>query len=165
MSSPRWISNVMTSRPSVRAVAWTSPVSSTTVGLPTFAKTANRPRPGTTSRNSSRRLPTVSTCWSDRPVTLLAGSSQTRDQANADWIAGRRENDGNDRRRLLGSQDPASRPWDHDINVASDELGRNFSEALAATLRPPILDRDGATLDPAEFAQPLNKDGEPLAMG
>jgi len=61
--------------------------------------------------------------------------------------------------------DAGSRCCDNDINLALDELGRNLSEALAATLRPPILDRDGATLDPAEFTQPLNKDGEPLAMG
>ena len=61
--------------------------------------------------------------------------------------------------------DAGSRCCDNDINLALDELGRNLSEALAATLRPPLLDRDGATLDPAEFTQPLNKDGEPLAMG
>src|SRR5262245_52523174 len=66
----------MTSRPSVRAAAWTSRISSTTVGFPTLAKIANRPRPGTTSRNSSIRLPTVSICWSDRPVTLPPGRAR-----------------------------------------------------------------------------------------
>ena len=35
--------------------------------------------------------------------------------------------------------------------------------ALAASLRPAILDRDGATLDPAELAQPLHKGGGPVA--
>src|SRR5262245_38579378 len=36
---------------------------------------------------------------------------------------------------------------------------------FAACLRPAILDRDGAPLAPAEFAQPLHKSGGPLAPG
>ena len=54
---------------------------------------------------------------------------------------------------------------DDDIDLEPDELGRDLGEALAASLRPAILDRDGATLDPAEFAQPLHKSGGPLALG
>jgi hypothetical protein len=34
--------------------------------------------------------------------------------------------------------------------------------SLVASFRPAILDRDGATLDPAEFAQPLHKRGGPF---
>ena len=52
---------------------------------------------------------------------------------------------------------------DNDIDLEPDELGRDLGEALAASLRPAILDRDGATLDPAEFAQPLHKSGDPWA--
>src|SRR5262249_31951652 len=164
MPSPRRISNVMTSRPYVRAVAWTSPISSTMVGLPTLPKIANRPSPGTISRNSSRRLPLVSVCWSESPVALPPGRARlaTRPVPTGSPAP---KTMGIPRGPLLGTQAPASRRCDNDINLALDELGRNLSEALAATLRPPILDRDGATLDPAEFAQPLNKDGEPLAMG
>ena len=49
-------------------------------------------------------------------------------------------------------------------------LNRTNSAAIstiapAASLRPAILDRDGATLDPAEFAQPLHKSCGPLALG
>ena len=44
-----------------------------------------------------------------------------------------------------------------------DELGRDLGIALLASLRPAILDRDGAALDPAEFAQPLHQGGEPSA--
>ena len=62
-------------------------------------------------------------------------------------------------RRLRGSR------RDNDIDLEPDELGRDLGEALAASLRPAILDRDGATLDPAEFAQPLHKSGGPLAPG
>src|SRR5262249_28944158 len=45
------------------------------------------------------------------------------------------------------------------------ELGREFGETLAASFAPPILDRDRATIDPTEFAQPLHKSGNPLARG
>ena len=54
---------------------------------------------------------------------------------------------------------------DNDIDLEPDELGRDLGVALAASLRPAILDRDGAALDPAEFAQPLHKSGGPLAPG
>src|SRR5205823_5749849 len=52
---------------------------------------------------------------------------------------------------------------DDDINVQPDELGGNLGIALAVSLRPAILDVDGATLDPAKFAQPPDKSGGPLA--
>jgi hypothetical protein len=53
---------------------------------------------------------------------------------------------------------------DDDIDFAPDEVGRNLGVALAASLRPVELDRDGAVLDPAEFAQPLYKPDEPLTL-
>ena len=76
MSSARRISNVATSRPSVRAAACTSPISSTVAGLPTLAMIASRRRPGTTSRKSSSRLPARSVDWSDSPVTLPPGRAR-----------------------------------------------------------------------------------------
>ncbi len=54
---------------------------------------------------------------------------------------------------------------DNDIDLEPDKLGHDLGEALGATLCPAILDRDSATLDPAEFAQPLHKSGGPLALG
>src|SRR6516225_6952960 len=54
---------------------------------------------------------------------------------------------------------------DDDINLEPYELGREFGEAFAAPFSPPILDRDRATIDPTEFAQPLRKSGDPLARG
>jgi len=48
--------------------------------------------------------------------------------------------------------------------VEPDELGGDFDEALGAPLRSAILDRDGATLDPTQLAQPLHKSGDPLAL-
>src|SRR5262245_4680366 len=49
--------------------------------------------------------------------------------------------------------------------VEPDELGRDFGEALAASLRPAILDRYGAALDPAKLAQPLDESGNKQAPG
>src|SRR5262245_18012212 len=51
-------------------------MSSTAPGLPTLAKTANRRRPGTTSRKISTRLEAVSGSWPDRPVTLPPGRAR-----------------------------------------------------------------------------------------
>src|SRR5262249_18319981 len=64
------------SRPSGRAVVWTSRISSRTVGPSTLAKIANRRRPGTNSRKSSSRLAATSVCWIDRPVTLPPGRAK-----------------------------------------------------------------------------------------
>src|SRR5215472_13442878 len=150
MSSPRRISDVMTSIPSVRAAASASRISSTTAGPLTLPKITNRRRPGTISRKSSSRLAATSVCWIDRPVTLPPG---------------RANDDRDDGCRLLGSYDCLSRRRDNDVDFAPDKLGRDLGEALAASLRPAILDRDGATLDPAKFAQALHKSGNPLAMG
>src|SRR5262249_46167883 len=41
----------------------------------------------------------------------------------------------------------------------------NLAEARGPSLRPTILDREGAPLDPAEFAQSLNKGGGPCTPG
>ena len=96
---------------------------------------------------------------------VAARSRQTRDQAGADRVPRRREDDRDDRCRLLCRDDCRGSRRDNDIDLEPDELGRDLGEALAASLRPAILDRDGAALDPAEFAQPLHKSGGPLAPG
>src|SRR5262249_55402653 len=53
---------------------------------------------------------------------------------------------------------------ENDVDFEPDKLSRDLGEALVAALRPANLDRDGATLDPSEFAQPLYKSGDPLAL-
>ena len=75
MSSARRISDVMTSRPSLLAAVWASPIS-TGAGLLTLANIASRRRPGTTSRKSSIFLPARSACWFDSPVTLPPGRTR-----------------------------------------------------------------------------------------
>jgi hypothetical protein len=75
-----------------------------------------------------------------------------------------RKDDRDDRCRLLCCGDCGSRR-DDDIHLEPDELGRDLGVAFAVSLRPAIRDRDGATLDPTEFAQPLHEGGDPLAVG
>src|SRR6516225_5066240 len=53
---------------------------------------------------------------------------------------------------------------ENDINFQPDELGCELGEAFAASLRPAIFDRDGASFDPAEFAEPLHKSSGQLAL-
>src|SRR6478672_4563503 len=50
----------------------------------------------------------------------------------------------------------------NDVDPASHELGRNLVQPLFLPIRPEILDRNGATLTPAELAQPLHKRGDPM---
>ena len=57
------------------------------------------------------------------------------------------------------------RDWRGPVVTMTSTFSRTNSAAisaiaLAASLRPAILDRDGATLDPTEFAQPLHKSGD-----
>src|SRR5262249_13965127 len=52
-----------------------------------------------------------------------------------------------------------------DIDLEPDEVGRDLGEALVESFPPAILDRDVATVDPAEFTQSLHKCGGPFASG
>jgi hypothetical protein len=42
-------------------------------------------------------------------------------------------------------------PGNDNINLESDELSGDLGEAVATSLRPAILDRDCAVLDPSEL--------------
>src|SRR5216684_6789780 len=53
---------------------------------------------------------------------------------------------------------------ENDIDFQPDELGCEFGEAFAASLRPAIFDRDGVSFDPPELAQSLHKSGGQLAL-
>jgi len=53
---------------------------------------------------------------------------------------------------------------ENDINFQPDELRCKLGEAFAASLRPAIFDRNGASFDPAEFAQSLHKGSGQLAL-
>src|SRR5262249_53623881 len=67
-----------------------------------------------------------------------------------------REYDWDGRSHLLCCRDSGPSCED-DIHLETDELGCDFAIALVASLRPAILDSDGAALDPAKFTQPLHE--------
>src|SRR5262249_3197522 len=54
---------------------------------------------------------------------------------------------------------------DNDVDVAIDELGRDLVDAFGAPLRPAILDRKGAALDPAKVMQSRHKSCRPSTPG
>jgi hypothetical protein len=54
---------------------------------------------------------------------------------------------------------------DDNIDLEPNEFRGDFGEPLVMSLRPAIFDRDGATFDPAEFAQPLHQSSNPAAQG
>src|SRR5262245_26628101 len=91
-------------------------------------------------------------------------SRQAWYEAGAHRIARRREHDRYNRCHLLCCEHRPSHRYDH-IDLESDKLGGNLAKALGTPLRPTILDRHGATLDPAEFAQSLSKGGCPCTPG
>src|SRR5262249_1620911 len=126
--------------------------------------TAKWRRPGITSRKSSSRLPARSAAWDDRPVTLPPGRARLGTRPVPDRIVRRREHDRDNRCHLLCCEHRPSHRYDH-IDLESDKLGGNLAKVLGTSLRPTILDRQGATLDPAEFAQSLNKGGSPCTPG
>src|SRR5262249_46541063 len=148
MSSPRWISDVMTSRPSVRAVAWTSRISSTTAGPPTLAKIANRRRPGTTSRKKFESLGRKIGLLDRQAGDVAARFSQTCDQAIAHRVDCHRKNNRNGRCHLHYCGDSATN-GDNNVHLQADKLSSDFGVPLGAPLRPAILDCDVTVLDPA----------------
>ena len=83
-------------------------------------------------------------------MTLPPGCARARDKAAADRIARDCKDDGDDRCRLLQCSNGASIS-DDDVDLLPDELRRNSAYALGMSFRPAILDRDGATFDPAEL--------------
>jgi hypothetical protein len=75
-----------------------------------------------------------------------------------------REHDRNYGGRLFDGDARWGCPSDDHIHLQADELGRDLSEALVASLRPPILNGDGAALNPTEVAQSLDEGGKALAI-
>ena len=87
------------------------------------------------------------------------------DQAGANRITRNRKHDWDDRCRLLCCDDIWGCCGGDDINFESDQFGCDLRGALAASLRPAVLDRDGAALDPTELMQSLHERGDPFAGG
>src|SRR5262245_26622501 len=96
---------------------------------------------------------------------VAARSRQVHNEAGADRVSRRHEDDRDDRRRLLGGNDWCAPPCHNDVGLELDEFGGDLGEALFGTFRPAVLDCDSAALDPAKLTQPLQKSGYPLSLG
>jgi hypothetical protein len=46
---------------------------------------------------------------------------------------------------------------DDDIDLETNELGRDVGESFGVSFRPTIIDRNGAALDPTKFPHPGRK--------
>src|SRR5262249_37555706 len=53
----------------------------------------------------------------------------------------------------------------NDIDLSPDEFGDGLGKALAKSLPISVFYRDGLAFGPAEFAEPLNKSGDPMTIG
>src|SRR6516165_1112165 len=157
-TSPAWLTSIgMTSRPSVRAVVATSRISIIAPGAPEFAMTASRASLGSTSRNNSIRLPAVSVCWIDMPVTLPPGRARLATTPAPTGSICAAEYDWYRRCGALCGKHGRGGPGDDDVDLAIGQLGRDFAVALGARFRPVILDCDIASFGPAEFAEPFDE--------
>src|SRR5262249_54871244 len=54
---------------------------------------------------------------------------------------------------------------DNDVHLEPRQFGGKLGPPLGPALRPPILDCDGAPVDPAVFMQPLQKNSSPGSPG
>jgi hypothetical protein len=81
---------------------------------------------------------------------VAAWSRQTGDDAGADRIACGREHDRDHRCCLLRRENCWRTLRDNDIDLEPGKLSCNLGGALLASLRPAILDCNGATFDPPE---------------
>ena len=61
-----------------------------------------------------------------------------------------REDDRDDRSRLLHRDGIVACGRDDDVDPLPDELGCDFGDTLGSSFRPAMLDRDGAFLDPTK---------------
>src|SRR5262249_11223911 len=96
---------------------------------------------------------------------VAARLRQRGDETGTDRVRCRREDDRDGRCLLLCRENHWDCICDNNIDFESDELGREHGGAIAASRLPAILADEVATFDPAEYAQPLQKSSDPMAMG
>jgi hypothetical protein len=95
--------------------------------------------------------------------SVAAGTREARDEAVADRIRRCCEHDRSSRRHLPCRHNICRARRDDDFDLEADELFRDLDGTFRAPLRPAILDRNGATFDPAELVQSPHKRRGPLA--
>ena len=103
-------------------------------------------------------------CLVGQPGGVAARSTQTRDHAGADRVPCDREDNRDDSGRPLGRKGCFGSYREYHIDLDADELGCDLGETFGTSLGPTLLDRDGAALDPTEFAHPLHKRSDPGSL-
>src|SRR5262249_3184088 len=89
---------------------------------------------------------------------------QTRYEIVRNRVPRHREDNRDYRCRLLRRNDIRGSRRDNHIDLKPDKVGGDLGEALATSLPPCVLDRNGAALDPSKFAQPFQEGGKPLGL-
>src|SRR6516162_11282159 len=125
---------------------------------------ANLRRPGTASRNTSSRLPGVSVCWFDSPVTFPPGRARLAIRPMRTGSTASTKTIGITEVVCLTATGRISTGNNH-VDFEADELSRDLCKPLAVCLCPAILGRNGAPLDPPKFAQPLHESCRPWFPG
>src|SRR5262245_3791857 len=103
-------------------------------------------------------------CQGRQAGHVTARPRKTRDDTRADRIPYHRKDDRDEQCCLLCQDGCWGSVRENNIDLEPDEVGCDLGVALATSLGPAILDRDIATLRPAEYAQSLHKSGSPLKL-
>jgi hypothetical protein len=94
----------------------------------------------------------------------LSHEDQAGNEAATNRVIRRREDNRDDRCRLLCRDNCCGSIRHDDIHLEPDELGGDFGKALRTPLSPVNLKHDCAPLNPTEFAHSLEKSGNPLPL-
>ena len=88
-----------------------------------------------------------------QPRDVAAGPRQALNQPTRNRVTRSRHNDRDCPGSFFGSQSIGSNGSDDDVNLETDEIGREVREAIVPTLRISVLDADVFSLDPSEVAE------------
>jgi hypothetical protein len=90
-----------------------------------------------------------------QPGDVAGGSRQARDEPGRNRVTGRRHDDGDGPRSLLGRLSIGIETGDDHVNLETDEIGRKVRETLGSSLRVSELDVDVLPLDPSDVREAL----------
>ena len=90
-----------------------------------------------------------------QPRDVAAGPRQALNKPNCNRVTRRRHNDRDCPGSIFGSQSIGTTGSDDDVNLETDEIGREVGKAIASTLRISILNADVLSLNPSEVAETL----------
>src|SRR6516165_1964828 len=161
MSSARRISSVKTSRPSVRAVASTSSLSSV-LGIAHIDQHGHSAKNGYQLAKKFQALASKIGLLCREAADVAARFSKACDETVSHRVPSQCKDNRDNRCRLLDRNGGWCSRRDNDIDLEPGELGGYLCEPIGSSASPAIVDRNGATLNPIEFAQSLYETGNPM---